>query len=292
MKYLATEAGGTWKEATMTEAEWLACTDPMLMLDVVRGKPSDRKLRLSACACCRHAWDLLSSEDRTIVAIVEQCVDGHFSLENVRSRLRVLCPNSLFEPSDTSDCGWLRQRLREQDPQWLDDDELREIEEEGGWFPEILFVPDAGCSARITAQGMWRWKEMAITPDTKAHKPHKKGDLRAWEASWDEVYETFDIAQEAARETELVWQVAVLHDLFSNLYWPVTLDSAWLSWNDAVVPRLAQTIYNDRAFDWMPVLADALEEAGCQHTKILNHCRQPGEHVRGCWVVDLILGKN
>jgi hypothetical protein len=56
-------------------------------------------------------------------------------------------------------------------------------------------------------------------------------------------------------------------------------------------PKITQGIYNDRAFDRLPILADALEDAGCDNADILNHCRQPGEHVRGCWVVDLILGK-
>ncbi len=46
-----------------------------------------------------------------------------------------------------------------------------------------------------------------------------------------------------------------------------------------------------RAFDRLPILADALEEAGCRDADILGHCREPGEHVRGCWVVDLVLGK-
>jgi hypothetical protein len=51
-------------------------------------------------------------------------------------------------------------------------------------------------------------------------------------------------------------------------------------------------MYDDRRFDEMPLLADALEEAGCTEEAILKHCREPGEHVRGCWVVDLILDKN
>ena len=55
--------------------------------------------------------------------------------------------------------------------------------------------------------------------------------------------------------------------------------------------QIAQAIYDDRAFDRMPILADALEDAGCMDQTILNHCRQSGEHVRGCWVVDLLLGK-
>jgi hypothetical protein len=58
-----------------------------------------------------------------------------------------------------------------------------------------------------------------------------------------------------------------------------------------MVARLARGIYDDRAFDRLPILADALEDAGCHDTAILDHCRQPGPHVRGCWVVDLLLGK-
>jgi hypothetical protein len=61
--------------------------------------------------------------------------------------------------------------------------------------------------------------------------------------------------------------------------------------NDNLLPRLAQAIYNDRAPDRLPILADALEEAGCSDAAILGHCRGPGPHIRGCWVVDLILGK-
>jgi hypothetical protein len=57
------------------------------------------------------------------------------------------------------------------------------------------------------------------------------------------------------------------------------------------VVTLAKSIYEDRAFDRLPILADALEESGCHDPDILAHCRQPGEHVRGCWVVDLLLGR-
>jgi hypothetical protein len=80
----------------------------------------------------------------------------------------------------------------------------------------------------------------------------------------------------------------LLKDVFGNPFQPVTVDPAWRT---PTVTGLAQAIYDERAFDRMPVLADALEDAGCDHADILNHCRQPGEHVRGCWLVDLILGK-
>jgi hypothetical protein len=64
------------------------------------------------------------------------------------------------------------------------------------------------------------------------------------------------------------------------------------SWQSSTVVSLAQAIYDDRAFDRMPILADALEDAGCTNADVLDHCRGAGPHVRGCWVVDLILGKS
>jgi hypothetical protein len=71
----------------------------------------------------------------------------------------------------------------------------------------------------------------------------------------------------------------------------VRAEPSWLAWNDGTVPRIAQDIYDEWAFDRLPILADALEDAGCDNADILAHCRQAGEHVRGCWVVDLLLDK-
>ncbi len=64
-----------------------------------------------------------------------------------------------------------------------------------------------------------------------------------------------------------------------------------LTWNGGTVVKLAQGIYDDHAFDRLPILADALEEVGCHDADILGHCRHPGPHVRGCWVVDLLTGR-
>jgi hypothetical protein len=79
--------------------------------------------------------------------------------------------------------------------------------------------------------------------------------------------------------------------MVGNPFRPVTINPVWLAWNDGTVQKIAQGIYEERAFDRMPILADALEESGCTNADILYHCRLPGEHVRGCWVVDLVLGK-
>jgi hypothetical protein len=83
----------------------------------------------------------------------------------------------------------------------------------------------------------------------------------------------------------------LLRDICGNPFRPVVAEPDWLAWNGGTVTQLAQVIYDGRSFDRLPVLADALEEAGCTEDAVLGHCRQPGEHVRGCWVVDLLLGK-
>ena len=81
----------------------------------------------------------------------------------------------------------------------------------------------------------------------------------------------------------------LLNDIFGTPFQPKVFDSAWQT-NNAVV--LARTLYDARDFAAMPILADALQDAGCENATILDHCRdEPHIHVRGCWVVDLVLGK-
>ena len=80
-----------------------------------------------------------------------------------------------------------------------------------------------------------------------------------------------------------------IRDIFGNPFRPVVADPTWLT---PTAQSIAAAIYQDRTFDRLPILADALEEAGCTHAVVLLHCRTPGEHVRGCWVVDLVLGKS
>jgi hypothetical protein len=83
-------------------------------------------------------------------------------------------------------------------------------------------------------------------------------------------------------------QVSIIRCLICNPFRRSTVDPTWLT---ATVVSLAQAIYAELAFDRLPILADALEDAGCDNADILQHCRLPGEHVRGCWAVDLVLGK-
>ena len=88
-------------------------------------------------------------------------------------------------------------------------------------------------------------------------------------------------------------QAHLLRDVVGNPFRSAAvLNPSWLAWNDGAIRKMAQAIYDARAFDRLPLLADALEDAGCTDADILAHCRSGGEHVRGCWVVDLLLGKS
>jgi hypothetical protein len=80
----------------------------------------------------------------------------------------------------------------------------------------------------------------------------------------------------------------LLRDIIGNPFRPVVFDPAWRT--DTAL-SLARTTYEYRDFRAMPILADAFQDAGCDNDDILNHCRSPGPHVRGCWVVDRLLGK-
>jgi hypothetical protein len=91
-----------------------------------------------------------------------------------------------------------------------------------------------------------------------------------------------------AATAETTEQTGLVRCIFGNPFRPVTINPSWLT---STVIQLAEAIYHERAFERLPILADALEDAGCSSAEILAHCRQGGEHCRGCWVVDLVLGK-
>jgi len=120
--------------------------------------------------------------------------------------------------------------------------------------------------------------------------------LAALEALTSEETVLFGVARQAEQafnaagraETERLEQVHLARDIFGNPFRPLAFDPAWRT-SDAT--GIAAKMYESRNFSAMPILADALEEAGCDSVDILLHCREPGTHVRGCWVVDLVLDK-
>jgi hypothetical protein len=242
----------------MTEAEWLTCTDPKVMLDFLRGKASNRKLRLFAVACCRRIWQLLAEDkSRKAIEVAERYADGSAS----DAERRLVRADAL--------------------------DASREI-----------LSSDGGHSAADMAAGAACY---AVEADEDFHTPPEADEFTAgWGAAYCAVQSVVHgvqrlpsraawiRSQEQARQAERAVQVAFLRDLFGNPFRPVSVDPAWQT---PGVVELARTIYEDRAFHLLPELADALEEAGCHDPDILAHRRGPGPHVRGCWVVDLLLGK-
>jgi hypothetical protein len=92
----------------------------------------------------------------------------------------------------------------------------------------------------------------------------------------------------AGGAVEQAIQTDVLRDVIGNPFRPASADPAWLT---SSVAALARQMYDRRDFAPMPILADALQDAGCDHPDVLAHCRAGGPHVRGCWVVDLLLGE-
>src|SRR5262249_38949920 len=216
----------------MTEAEWLAATDPNVMSRFLcdeRGlsrKPvGRRKLRLYACACCRRAWHLLDDErSREAIETAESYADGTV-------------------PQAELDRVWHRGQ-----PHFLCSSVCDQI------GPALVHAPDEASFL------------LGLAAD---------GEMKA-------VYRTTEAAEQAV-------QVALLRDIFGNPFRPVAVDPRWLT-SDVVA--LARGIYEGRAFDRLPILADALQDAGCENADILGHCRDPQlAHIRGCWVVDLVLGK-
>jgi hypothetical protein len=208
----------------MTEAEWLACEDPDPVLEFLRGKVSERKLRLFFCACCRGQRYNSRSEELAAIAVAEAFADG------------------MAEEAVRADTEQLMQFL---------------IPEGEIWSPYSLIT----------------WS---------LHKPFGGSYPLDYVMTWaiPSVIDAHPISSDEVR--------SILRDIFGNPFRPVTLNPSCFT---SIVLALAQQMYDSRDFSPMPILADALQDAGYENEEILNHCRQPGEHVRGCFVVNLLIGK-
>jgi hypothetical protein len=100
-------------------------------------------------------------------------------------------------------------------------------------------------------------------------------------------------AVKGPRAEERKAQADLLRCLWGNPFRPLPqVDRSWRAWHDGTVARLAQAMYEARDFSRMGLLADALLDAGCADEALLAHCRLGGDHVRGCWALDLVLGKS
>lgn len=215
----------------MTEAEWLQCDDPHLMLAYMCDIASDRKFRLLVCGLCRRIGYLLHDRvSRRALEVAELFADDVVEQAELARNHRFawevweLCPR--MNPLVARAAGAVALATK---PELLDDEALQVL--------------------------------------------------------------TYSLTAEARKDTEEARRdrCVLFRCLFGNPFRPIAVRSSWLSWRDGAIPRLARAIYDEQRFYDMPELLAALEEAGCDSTELLAHCRQSEEHVRGCWVVDLLL---
>jgi hypothetical protein len=242
----------------MTEAEWLAATDPTPMLDFLRGKVSDRKSLLFDVARCRVLWHLLTDErNREVVVTLERLVDGPESLDG-------LGENVAFRNARR---GARAARV-----------EL--------WQAAKAKMEEARGEVSRSVREAYTIAAAAEVADFAGFV----GNMNYWiDLYQGGVYEEQstrlrrDVAEEVCSGRS-----DLIRDIFGNPFRPVSVDPAWLT---STVVALASGIYAERAFNRLPILADALQDAGCDNEDVLHHCRGTAPHVRGCWVVDLVLGK-
>jgi hypothetical protein len=237
----------------MTEHEWQAADDPRPMLTFLKGRTSVRKLRLLACACCRRVWPLLTDErSRHAVEVAEQAADGRAGPDELAAAYR------------------RAQRVVAA---------LRRDQPERG---DCLLAARAAARAAALQAVAESVAEAALAVEAAAAQTVRHDWLPGvFQGVFGAKGQIF-----AAWTAELEHQCALVREIFGNPFrLPMVPEIA------GQVAVLFQVVYEQRAFDRLPILADALEEAGCRDATLLDHCRRPGIHVPGCWAVDLVLGK-
>jgi hypothetical protein len=159
-------------------------------------------------------------------------------------------------------------------------EEFREV---AGLVPTGLFNADE------FAAGAVEWAVAAPADRVMSSSAAVCADAEYQSVMEDRPGRFHDVARRHAMEQAVLRQYSrFLHDIVGNPFRPVRWDQAWQTLD---VRGIARGIYADRAFDRLPLLADALLDAGCDDDTIIGHCRGDGPHVRGCWVVDRVLGK-
>jgi hypothetical protein len=238
----------------MTEEDWLACTDPAPVLAFLRS----RKTFLSRAG------------RRKLRLYACACCRGVWHLlRDQRSRHAIEAAERHVDGAATSEELWAADQAAG----------AAEDAVASRSMPPAYHAASAACAAanpQITRQ--WGAALAAKEAALARQKAAGRGRPDAWTAS-------------QVQPEERRWLACLLHDIFGNPFRTVRPAPCWLAWHGGALPKLAQAIYDGRRFADLPVLADALEEAGCDSADLLAHCRQPGEHVRGCWVLDAILGK-
>jgi hypothetical protein len=238
----------------VTEQEWQTATDPLAMLEVLRPwEANARKIRLAAAACCRRAWRLFTSKRiRAAVEASEAYADG------------------LITAVELETARAEAERLAEQ-----------------GFRRKVRALPWS-----LPVQSMF-------ARNTAAHVASADIEEVLGVLASRLVTARSRAAAERKEEEEQRYRCDLLRHIFGPSAGTLPLlDPSLLAWKDATLVKLAQAAYDERILPSglldparLGILADALEEAGCTDSGLLSHCRCAGPHVRGDWVVDLLLGK-
>jgi hypothetical protein len=218
-------------------------------------------MRLFAIACCRRTWERIT--DPRCQAAVD-FAERHVEVGIVRRRGRPAVAKAAREAAEEAE-------------------EARRDSQDCSVQVARLIDVNAFHAASATVEGVaWIAAYLASSLAANAVAWDLLRDKHRGPVPWDH----------AAKEAELRQQIPLIRDIFANPFHPLPpVSTLVLAWGDGAVPKLAQSIYDEAAFDRLPILADALEEAGCSEEALLAHCRGAGGHVRGCWAVDLLLGK-
>jgi hypothetical protein len=256
----------------MTPEQWFAESNPdaLLMLvgpypmhweaDAARRTPpaTRRQLRLFAVACARMAWDVLPTDARSAVLISERFAEGRASESDLRAAgVRLPEVPVTFPQHAASAAAW-----------------------------SSLTVRDRTVVARVAVDALWSPIEAARSAAKavagRAAGPAPPGHtsaIRDWHTTWNNTFL-------AARAT----QAAFARDIFPPPAYTPRLARDWLT---STVVALARGMDASGDFSAAPILADALQDAGCDDETVLQCCRVAGNvHVRGNWVVDLVLGRS
>jgi len=276
----------------MTEAEWLACTDPTPMIRILKleRRGSCRKLRLFGAACCRRVFRFVNDERTTqVVEAAEGYADGWIGVTDLRAAHRsscTLCEEHHSIPNPDSPRSVNVHANLAVAANWVsaDDASFRTHDHMNGLVPGGYYATAAGYISGAACDAIF----YGTYDGADAFELVVQRNVDRLPTSADHIW---------AVEREA--QSGLLRCVVGNPFRPrPSIHSAWLAWKDGTVHRLAEVIYNERSLPdghldvtRLAVLADALEDAGGPDPDLLAHRRQPGEHVRGCWVVDLLLGK-
>lgn len=244
------------KGIAVTETDWLVQINPLFLLMHLGEQATVdlRRLRLFGAACFRRIWDRIDQPAvRRMVELAEAHADGQVTATELASA--------------EATGGFVELDARSEGPT------------ESG--PQISkFSHNLIQAVRWIASPKYDVWGAAMISDYAA------GDVRE-DFFFDPTHDLRG-SNITADDLELAEQVRLLRDIFGNPFRPVTFNPKWRTEHTV---GIATKLYHERIFDAMPILADALEDAGCDSEEILSHCREPGVHVCGCWVVDLVLGK-